>query len=436
MIGIIARKEFQEISREARFRWTAAAVLLLLAAALISSVAGVRRASAERTAAMEADRREWLAQGPRNPHVAAHFGMYAFKPAAPLALLDRGVETFTGSAIWIEAHNQNPAQFRAADDATSMIRFGELTAATVLQTLVPLLIIVVAFPLFARERETGTLRQLLSIGIAPARLAVGKVAGVLAALALVLLPAIAIGVVALSLASELPLARLLLLGGAYGAYFLALVAVVIAVSAHASTSRAALVTLLGFWIATTFVIPRAAADLGERLHPTPTDRQFWAAVNADMAKRYAGGDVPRRDGVALQAGEDYGNRVFDRHFAGLDRGFDEQASVQRIAGVLSPYLAIRDASMSIAGSDVRHHMHFARAAELFRRDLQRYLNTDLTRNAVRGFGYQAGEPLWRNAPRFTYALPPLQWALRPVALSLVLLLAWLAVAAWMLARSV
>lgn len=460
MIGIIARKELREIGREARFRWSAAAVLLLLGAALASGVIGTRRATAERTAAIEADRREWLGQGPRNPHVAAHFGMYAFKPVAPMALLDRGVETFTGTAIWIEAHNQNPAQFRAADDATSMIRFGELTAAAVLQTLAPLLIIVVGFPLFARERERGTLRQLLSLGITPARLAAGKAAGALAALALVLLPALVIGVAALSLAGEIPFARLLFLAGAYGTYFLAIAAVVIAVSARASTSRAALVTLLGFWIVVTFVIPRTAADLGERLHRTPTDRQFWAAVNADIAKGIDGHDpadarlkaleqrVLRQygvasldrlpvsfQGIALQAGEDYGNRVFDKHFTALGQGFERQAQVQRTAGILSPYVAIRDVSMSIAGSDVRHHLHFAQEAERFRRELLRYLNDDLTHHST-GFGYKGGTSLWRDAPVFAYERPSLLWAMRPVVLSIVLLLAWLAGAAWLLVRSV
>src|SRR5690349_21783364 len=102
MIAIVARKEWREILREARFRWTASAVLLLLVAAVASGTVGVRRAAAERSAAMDADRREWLTQGVRNPHNAAHFGMYAFAPEAPLAWLDRGVETFTGTAIWIE----------------------------------------------------------------------------------------------------------------------------------------------------------------------------------------------------------------------------------------------------------------------------------------------------------------------------------------------
>ena len=433
MIATIARKELTEILRESRFRWAAAVVLLLLGAALASGVTGLRRANAERARAMDADWREWLAQGPRNPHNAAHFGMYAFRPEAPLALLDRGVETFTGTAIWMEAHRQNPAQFRAADDATSMIRFGELTAATVLQTLVPLLIIVVAFPLFARERESGTLRQLFSLGVAPARLAAGKVAGALAALALVVVPAIAIGVAALALADTLPLVRLLLLAAAYGAYFLAVTAIAIAVSARAATARAALVTLLGFWIATTFVLPRAAADLGERLYPAPTDRQFWAEVNADAAKR--GATRESNQGAALQQGEDYGNRVFDAHFAALWNTFEEQAQVQRIAAVVSPYLAIRDVSMSIAGTDVRHHVHFAQRAEGFRRGLQRYLNDDLKRNS-RGFGYQAGPSLWHSAPRFAYERPPLGWALQPAAISLALLFAWMFAAAWFVVRSV
>jgi ABC-2 type transport system permease protein len=43
--------------------------------------------------------------------------------------------------------------------------FGELTGATVLQLLVPLLIVMLSFDALAGERESGTLRQLMSLGV-------------------------------------------------------------------------------------------------------------------------------------------------------------------------------------------------------------------------------------------------------------------------------
>ena len=126
--------------RDGRFRWTAAIVLILLATSLILGWKHYVKTREERAAAQTLSRDSWVGQGSRNPHSAAHFGVYAFKPATPLALIDTGLDPFTGVSVWVEAHNQNPAQYRPIEDATAVARFGELTAAFVLQFLIPLLI--------------------------------------------------------------------------------------------------------------------------------------------------------------------------------------------------------------------------------------------------------------------------------------------------------
>ena len=71
-----------------------------------------------------------------------------------------------------------------------MQRFGELTAAAVLQLLLPLLIILLGFSTFAGERESGTLRQVLSLGVDRHDLALG----------LLLVPAVLLGAAALTAA--------------------------------------------------------------------------------------------------------------------------------------------------------------------------------------------------------------------------------------------
>lgn len=85
-----------------------------------------------------------------------------------------GVLNYEGVAIWLEAHKQNFATGRPADDMTPLARFGELSLGFVFQALVPLVLILMAYAAFARERETGTLRLLLATGMAPGQLFVGK----------------------------------------------------------------------------------------------------------------------------------------------------------------------------------------------------------------------------------------------------------------------
>ena len=100
---------------------------------------------------------QWLNQTKKNPHSAAHYGVYAFKPKSPLAIVDTGIDPYMGVAVWLEAHKQNEFKYRPAQDRTAVQRFGEMTAPRSLQVLVPLFIVLMTFSAFAGEREQGTL---------------------------------------------------------------------------------------------------------------------------------------------------------------------------------------------------------------------------------------------------------------------------------------
>ena len=233
----IARKEFQDTWRDGRFRWAAAIVLVLLGVAFLLARQQVEHQRKEREDATRMERDNWLNQGQKNAHAAAHYGVYVFKPVAPLSVFDRGLQPFVGNTVYLEAHRQNQAAFLPAQDATSMRRFGDLTAAACLQLLVPLLIILLAFGTLAGERESGTLRQVLSLGVRPTSLVFGKALGLGGALALLLLPVAVGGIYAFSgisgmdAAGEESVLRLGLMACAYLLYLGAILAICIAVSA-------------------------------------------------------------------------------------------------------------------------------------------------------------------------------------------------------------
>ncbi len=94
--------------------------------------------------------------------------------------VDTGIDPYVGVAAWLEAHRQNEFRYRPAQDRTSIQRFGELTAAEILQSLLPLFIIMLAF----REREAGTLRQVLCLGVTRRDLLASKALGVAGAMRL------------------------------------------------------------------------------------------------------------------------------------------------------------------------------------------------------------------------------------------------------------
>jgi len=322
----------------------------------------------------------------------------------------------------------------------------------------PLLVVFLGFGTFTGEREGGTLRLLLSLGVPPRQLAAGKLLGLAIAVGLVAVPAAFVGGGAILVASGATrvlstadtLARLLVLVVAYGAYIAVFLGTSVAVSAAARSSRAALVGLLTFWLVGAFVVPRVVADLARWRHPAPSATEFWRQVQTDMRQGIDGHDpasqrtrdaeqqllteygVTRVEDLpinftawSLQAGEEYGNQVFDRRYGELWTIFQRQEVVHMAGAVVSPLLAIRSLSMALAGTDLAHHRHFAAAAETYRRALNKMMNEDYMYNS-RGTDplYAAGQALWARAPDFEYTFPSIGTAMASQAAAAMILTGW------------
>jgi ABC-2 type transport system permease protein len=456
MVGRIARKELLEITRDGRFRVLAGLVLAISVTSLAAGWKHYRDVQAQHEEAQHATRAQWLNQPAKNPHSAAHYGVYAFKPKNRLSMVDTGIDPYVGVAAWLEAHKQNEFKYRPVQDRTAVQRFGELTAAEGFLVLLPLFIVLVTFASFSGEREQGTLRQLLSLGMPPRDLAVGKAMGVAAALALVLIPATVVGVIGLAMTAEYgtladDIPRAVLLGALYLTYFAIFIAVSLGVSACAASSRLALVVLLSFWFANSLIASRAASDVAAWLHPAPSAAEFHAAMEKDLAdqkevqerlerrrqellRRYGAQSmdaVPINfSGISLQEGEEHGNEVFDRHYGRLFAIYDRQNHVYQQAGVVAPLLPMRALSMGLAGTDFAHHREFVRAAEEYRRSIQRVMNDDIAQNAKPGAVYTVGSELWNKVPEFSYEAPETAWVLRHYRWSLLLMSLWLVGSVW------
>lgn len=180
-MGAILSKELAEFARDRRLVILGLLLAALAALALGAGVLMQRAAVADRAAAVAADRAIWQGQGAVNPHSAAHFGQFAFRDPPALGLFHPGYTPFLGQAVWIEAHYQNPAQARPAEAAAAIQRFGDLSPAWIIQTLLPLLVILSGFASVAGDRERGNFRLQLAQGIGGVRLAFGKAAALLIA---------------------------------------------------------------------------------------------------------------------------------------------------------------------------------------------------------------------------------------------------------------
>lgn len=459
-IRAIAGKELLEIRRDRRLFWLGALYVLLMAGALAFGATESLRLQRERETAAVADRALWVGQSPKNPHAAAHFGQYAFKPVSPLALADPGVDAYVGSAVWLEAHKQNEARFRLARDSGIAARLGGLSLAFVLQIIAPLIIIMTGFAAFSRERESGTLKQLLGAGARPTDLLAGKALALAGVAMLLLVPAMlgtSLCVFLFSERDKFPLAdqllRLAAVSVGYLAYFGGFVLLTLGVSARAGSARAALVLLLAFWLANGFLAPRFASDIARIAEPTPSAQVFRTAIARDeaavsfgheeshpayrafreeMLKKYGVArveDLPvSLRGLSLRRRDEIGYTIFDRHFGALQSAFDRQDTLRASSGFIFPFLAIQPFSMALAGSDSRSQFDFETSAEAHRRVIQNEVSDNLIHFAHND-AYVAGPELWRQIGAFAYRAPGVASTLTAERTNIGALFLWVALTA-------
>ena len=454
MILKIALKELKEIVREGRFRITAITLFALLLAALFVSKSYYTSVNAQHSEAKKNARSEWVEQGQKNPHSAAHYGTYAFKPKYPLSLIDNGVDKYTGVSIYLEAHKRNEAQYAAAQDQTALSRFGDLTPDFVLIFIVPLFIILIGFNAFKRERESGTLRLLKSHGVSTWKLTMGKWLGIFLPVLLIAIPVYVLA--ALFLANikdygQFSLLALTLLFGVYLIYYAVFINITLFVSSLFKKSNLAFVTLLGIWMVSCLAMPKISTAIADKLYPYPTQVEFEEQIALDKKKgldghnpwnteakkleeetlkKYGVDSVQQLpfnwDGFLMQEGEKHTADIYFKHYQLLKDTYVNQTNVYRSTAALSPFLPTRFLSMAICRTDYTSHWDFANAAENYRIELVGKMNGDMAANSKYGdWDYLADDKLWSSVPDFQYEPASYTTVIGQNTSNLITLLAWL-----------
>ncbi len=448
----IARQELRSIVRERRFQVAALVLSALFALSLYGAWDYYASLKRQHTEAARIARNQWDNQEPKNPHSAAHYGTYVFKPVYPLSFFDRGIDAFTGNTLFLEGHRMNEAQHRAIADRGELARLGVLTPAFVLGILFPLFIIVLAFNTITGERENGNLRLLLAQGVQPAALFVGKGLGLGLAVLSLALPFLLVGSVGLLLpeVEQQHWIRYGLMALAYLVYLGCFVHLALIVSALVRRANVALVALLGLWILMCLIAPKAAAEYAAWKYPTPTRQSYQKAVKKDLEEGVDGhdpsGEYSKKleqetlkqygvstvdslpfnwDGFIMQKGEEHETYVFQKHKDKLLAIYQQQQGVLETAALLSPYLLVNLSSQRLAGTDVHTYHNFLAAAEKYRVELIGELNNDLMLNFKYGdWKGTRDRAFFASNKKFEYEGPDLVQAWRVSRPSLVLLAGW------------
>ena len=119
-------------------------------------------------------RAQWDDMEASNPHSAAHYGTYAFKPLSVLNSIDDGVNSVTGNVLRLEGHRQNDIAFSESSQSLVVSKFGKLKPALVLQFIIPLLLIFLSFSSYTSERSSGRLKLLLVQGLSLRKIVFAK----------------------------------------------------------------------------------------------------------------------------------------------------------------------------------------------------------------------------------------------------------------------
>lgn len=450
---IIAKKEIMHARRIKLFLLLAAITWLLFVVAGLGGYERYRHARQQQVTADSLFRHEWEEQE-ANPHSAAHFGTWLFKPFTFLTLYDNGLNNFTGVSYRVEAHKQHEVNYSTVQDTDSQLRFGELSAALVFQLLAPLLIILLAYGSISRERENNTLRLLRVQGGNMAALLWGKIAGNYAIVLLILLPALLFITVGpwLFHAPAL-LTRSLAFSGAYLVYFFLITALTVLVSAWSKSSAGSLLASLGAWVLCCILLPRMVANWADQAAPLPSRHDFnrqiqegyskglgndgavmerWNRYQQQVLKQYKVDSVTQLpvnfDGLAMQYGEDYNSKVYQQVAAQTDSLIRRQQALLETASLANPFMAIQQVSMGLTGTDYFHHLSFHQQAREYRDQFIRVLNLELANNGgpYLSYDYKVGPAYFKNTRNFHWKVPTagssIRWHAR----------AWASLAAWLL----
>ncbi|MGB5818447.1 MAG: ABC transporter permease subunit, partial [Saonia sp.] len=247
--------------------------MLLTAYAAISGINNYAEQNTIRLEHQQKARQSWEANPDKHPHRMAHFGTFAFRMKQPLSMFDYGIESFTGNAVFLEAHRQNSVNFSDAGFSTGTLRFGELSMAMLLQLVLPLILFFLGFSVVVSERENGTLKILLSQGAHWKEILLGKSLGLFILALLFFAPIVLVTIFFLLFGESMtnPVdswQRFLLLFFGYALFLLILCFMTIVVSTTSSSSKNALLTLLGIWLFMVVLVPKTSQAIGNAIYPT------------------------------------------------------------------------------------------------------------------------------------------------------------------------
>ena len=378
--------------------------ILLTGYTAVSSVQNHRIQNKIRKEHQVKARQSWEANPDKHPHRMSHFGTFAFRKHPALGMFDYGIESFTGSTIFLEAHQQNSVNLSEATFSTGMLRFGELSLALLLQLVLPLILFFVGFSSVSEDRQNGTLKILLSQSAQWKEILFGKSIGLFAIAMLFFIPVLLVVVISILVfgtdwVNDFRWLRLGIISLGYILFLFIIASVTIIISTSSRTSKNSLLRLLGIWLLLVILVPKSTQALGNYWFPIPSKLAFQSAIEKDVIQQ---GDSHNPDdphynslrdsvlavhkvkevtdlpfnysGFVMREGEKISSNLYKKHHKKLINTYENQNNVTRFSSLINPFTAIKLVSMTLSGTDFSTYINFQHQADEYRYELAQTMN--------------------------------------------------------------
>lgn len=402
-------------------------------------------------------REDWLKNPDKNPHRMAHYGNFAFRESSLLSVFEFGMESYFGNVLFLEAHKQNTANFSEAGFSNSMLRFGEISVAMVLQILLPLLIFFLGFNSVAYERENGTLKLILSQGISWKQLLLGKILGVASVMMMLFVPTLLVLVFIWLLLQNFTISidetiQMLLFVCFHFIYLIFFCAIAVLISASSKTSKKALVSLIGIWLVFTIILPRTTQAIGAYVYEAPSKIQFNSDIEKDILKQgdsHNPNDVHYKaikdsllraykvdsiqklpfnySGFIMTEGEKISSNIYNKHLDSLLEIYKKQNRFSKIVSFINPYIAIKNVSMGLSNTDYDSYIDFQKQAEAYRYTMAQKMN----RLQIKHISNDKSKPdaidksHWADIQEFHYEPKGIWDVLKSEVISIISIILWM-----------
>ncbi|WP_299249533.1 DUF3526 domain-containing protein [uncultured Aquimarina sp.] len=380
-------------------------IFILLTA--YSAVSGIKNHNTQNNIRQEHQvkaRQSWEANPDKHPHRMAHFGTFAFRIHPTLGIFDYGLESFTGSTVFLEAHRQNSVNFSEATFSTGMLRFGELSLALLLQLVLPLVLFFTGFSSVAKDKQNGTLKILLSQGATWKEILFGKSIGLFAISLLFFIPLLLVVIITLLLFEPSELndyrwLRLFIIGMSYLVFLFMISSITVVVSTSSNAPKNALLRLLGIWLLLVILLPKSTQAMGNYWFPTPSKLAFQSAIEKEVIQKGDSHnpndphynhlrdsvltvhnvskvtDLPfNYSGFVMREGEKITATLYRKHQAKLINIYKNQNDITRFSSFVNPFTAIKLISMTMSGTDFSSYLDFQDKADDYRYQLAQTMN--------------------------------------------------------------